>query len=217
MDLLLAKKLVEEEIIDFDKLIKKTYKTLELSEKEAFLLMELNALKTKGINNINPSLITKKMSITFEEATTLLDSLMNKKFLDFKLEASSNGKQTECFDLDLTIKRIIDYYQDIIIKEMFMTEKNYNTVEDEVVELLERNFHKQLKPMEIELVIKWLSEYKYPIENIKSAILEAVRANKYSIGYLDGLLMKMQSNNQEKKTTKTNRKKSAVLKEFLES
>ncbi len=217
MEVLVLKKLIKEGIIDFDKLLKITYKDLGLSEMEAFLLMELNALKIKGVNFVTPKILTKKLTITEEDAFALLEGLMTKKFLSFVITKNKNNKQTESFDIDATYQKIMDYYQSKIKEELLTSENEYETLEEEIVELLEKNFQKQLKPIEVELIIKWVNEYKYTKEDIKEAIFMAVKAHKYSISYLDGVLLQKRQIDQGVKVRKTNKKKSTVLKEFLES
>ncbi|MDD3129482.1 MAG: hypothetical protein PHW21_03860, partial [Candidatus Izemoplasmatales bacterium] len=61
MEVLVLKKMITEGVVDFDKLIKLTYKGLGLTEMEAFLLMELNSLKQKNTNFVTPKIITKKL------------------------------------------------------------------------------------------------------------------------------------------------------------
>jgi DNA replication protein len=217
MEVLILKKMINEGIVDFDKLLKKTYKDLGLTELEAFLLMELNALKTKDIHFVTPKILTKKLTISEEEAVLLMDELMKKKYLNFVLIKGQNGKQKESFDIDLTYRRILEYYQGKVLDEMMTTENHYDTLEDEVVELLERNFQKQLKPLEVELIIKWIHEFKYTKEDIKDAVLAAIKANRYSVSYLDSVLLKKRQVNQDVKVRKTGKKKSQVLKDFLES
>ncbi len=217
MEVFVLKKLIKEGVVDFDKLLKITYKDLGLSEMETFLLMELNALKVKGVSFVTPKILTKKLTITEEDAFALLEGLMNKKFLSFVITKNKNNKQTETFDIDATYQKIMDYYQSKIKEEMLSSENEYETLEEEIVELLEKNFQKQLKPIEVELIIKWINEYKYTKEDIKEAIFMAVKAHKYSISYLDGVLLQKRQIDQGVKVRKTNKKKSTVLKEFLES
>ena len=64
MEVLILKKMIKEGMVDFDKLLKKTYKDLGLSELETFLLMELNALKIKDIHFVTTKILTKKITIT---------------------------------------------------------------------------------------------------------------------------------------------------------
>ncbi|MFA7075341.1 MAG: DnaD domain protein [Candidatus Izemoplasmatales bacterium] len=217
MEVLILKKMISEGIVDFDKLLKKTYKDLGLTELEAFLLMELNNLKNKDIHFVTPKILTKKLTIKEEEAISLMDGLMQKKYLNFVLVKSENGKQKESFDIDSTYRRILEYYQTKILDEMMTSENEYDTLEDEIVELLEKNFQKQIKPLEVEIVTKWIHEFKYTKEDIKDAVFTAIKANRYSISYLDTVLLKKRQVNQDVKVKKTGKKKSQVLKEFLES
>lgn len=217
MEVLILKKMINEGIVDFDKLLKKTYKELGLTELEAFLLMELNYLKNKGIDFITPKILTKKLTISEEDAMKLLEKLMQNKYLSFSIMKGENGKQKETFNIDLTYRKILEYYQDLIVTEMMTSDSTYDTLEDEIVELLEKNFQKQLKPLEVEMITKWIHEYKYTKEDIKEAVFSALKANRYSISYLDGVLLKKRQVNQEVKVKRTGKKKSKVLKDFLES
>ncbi|MDD4070170.1 MAG: DnaD domain protein [Candidatus Izemoplasmatales bacterium] len=217
MEVLVLKKMITEGVVDFDKLIKLTYKGLGLTEMEAFLLMELNSLKQKNTNFVTPKIITKKLTITEEQAFSLMDDLMRKQFLTFKLIKGENGKQKESFEIDLTYEKVLSYYKEKVVDEMMKVDENFNTLEEEIVELLEKNFQKQLKPLEVELIIKWINDYKYTKEDIKEAIFSAIKANRFSVSYLDSVLLKKRQLNQEVKIRKTSKKKSPVLKEFLES
>lgn len=217
MEVLILKKMINEGIVDFDKLLKKTYKELGLTELEAFLLMELNYLKNKGIDFITPKILTKKLTISEEDAMKLLEKLMQNKYLSFSIMKGENGKQKETFNIDLTYRKILEYYQDLIVTEMMTSDSTYDTLEDEIVELLEKNFQKQLKPLEVEMITKWIHEYKYTKEDIQEAVFSALKANRYSISYLDGVLLKKRQVNQEVKVKRTGKKKSKVLKDFLES
>ena len=217
MEVLVLKKMITEGVVDFDKLIKLTYKGLGLTEMEAFLLMELNSLKQMNTNFVTPKIITKKLTITEEQAFSLMDDLMRKQFLTFKLIKGENGKQKESFEIDLTYEKVLSYYKEKVVDEMMKVDENFNTLEEEIVELLEKNFQKQLKPLEVELIIKWINDYKYTKEDIKEAIFSAIKANRFSVSYLDSVLLKKRQLNQEVKIRKTSKKKSPVLKEFLES
>lgn len=216
MDLLLIKKLIEDRLIDFDKLLKKTYRQIGLKEMEAFFLMELNTLKEKGIHSINPTVITKQLSLTETEATDLLDSMMQRKYLSFEILENKEGLTTESFSLDQTIKKIIDYYKEEIENKIVQTKEPSDTDENEIAEILETQLQRQLKPTEVEVIIRWIDEHQYNKKDIKSAIIDAVKAGKTTIAYIDAILLK-KSKSEENKVIKTNRKKSKVLKDFLES
>jgi DNA replication protein len=216
MERLLINKLIEDGIIDFDKLIKKTYKDIGLKEVEAMFLMELHALSLKGIKTINPKIITNHLSLNEEEAINLLDSMMQRDYLSFDIKENKDGLTTESFSLDQTISKIITYYNQIIEEAIIHTEKPSDTDENEIAEILETQFQRQLKPLEVEVIIKWIKEYNYQKKDIKSAIIDAVKAGKTSISYIDGILLK-KSKHKDEVVSKSNRKKSKILQDFLES
>ncbi|MFW5794420.1 MAG: DnaD domain protein [Bacillota bacterium] len=216
MEELLIKNLIEDNLLDFDKLIKKNYRHIGLTEVEAFFIMELNALKQKGIKSLNPNNLTKNMSLSETDVTDLLDSMMQRNYLSFEINEDKNGKMTESFSLDQTIKKVIDYYKRRINNKIINTKKEHDTDENEIADILETQLQRQLKPLEVEIIIKWIKEYNYSKAEIKDAIIDAVKAGKISISYIDGILLKKKQNN-ESKVIKTNRKKSKVLKDFLDS
>ncbi|MCF7924437.1 MAG: DnaD domain protein [Candidatus Izimaplasma sp.] len=216
MEDLIIKNLIKDQLLDFDKLLKKNYRHIGLTEIEAFFLMELYSLKEKGIKSLNPKKLVKNLSLSEKEATDLLDSMMQRNYLSFDIKENKNGKMTESFSLDQTIKKIVDYYKNQINKDIVNTEKKHETDENEIAEILETQLQRQLKPLEIEVIIKWIKDYNYNKDQIKDAIIDSVKSGKISISYIDGVLLK-KKRNKDDKLINTNRKKSKALKDFLES
>lgn len=78
-----------------------------------------------------------------------------------------------------------------------------NTVKDEqpsqsfdefnLYSFVEQNFNRVLSPIEIETLGHWLKEYN--IDLIKEAIKRTVLKNKYTIGYVEGILRNWEKNN----------------------
>ena len=89
------------------------------------------------------------------------------------------------------------------------------TVEEEIVDIIETQFQKQLNPNDIELIQKWVNEDQYSIELIKTAILDAIKANKSTLSYMDGVLLRRNRPTTSPKK-KYNPDKSEALKTFLE-
>lgn len=217
MDHAIIKKLIEDDIISFDKMLLKNYKHIGLSEVEAFLLIELFNQKKHGETFISPSKLVKKLTISEDKLLVLLDGLMKKKYLMIRLVKQANNKETEDFSLDTTVDKLVEVYKNQIKQEITTTTKTYDTVEEEIVDLLENQFQKQLKPLEIELIQKWVNEDKYPTKEIKVAVLEAVKANKSSISYVDGVLLKRSKNRTMKAKKAYKPEKSEALKAFYDS
>lgn len=216
MDHSIIKKLIDEDIIDFDKLIIKNYKQIGLSENEAFLLIELNNQKKMGDTYISPSRLAKKMTLKEEKIMQLLDALIQRRYINIRL-IKVDGKDTEDFGFEETIKKLIDIYKTKIKHEITSSEKTYDTFEEEVVDILESQFQKQLKPLEIELISKWVNEDRYDIIDIRKAILDAVKSNKSSISYIDGVLVKRSKNKKKTSNKKYNPDKSEALKAFYDT
>jgi|AntAceMinimDraft_17_1070374.scaffolds.fasta_scaffold04571_4 DNA replication protein len=217
MDHAIIKRLIDEDIIDFDKLILKNYKKIGLSEIEAFLLIELNNQKKIGETFISPTKLVKKLTIPEDKLITLLDGLMQRKYVVIRL-VKIDGKEKEDFSFENTIVKIINIYKSKIQLEITDSQKTYDTVEEEIVDLLENQFQKQLKPLEIELIQKWVNEDNYSLAEIKRAILDAVKSNKSSISYVDGVLLKRTKNSKiAAKKKKLTPGKSEALKAFYDS
>jgi len=217
MDYAVIKKLIEENIIDFDKMLLKNYKQIGLSEVEAFLLIELHSQKKSGVTFISPSKLTKKLTLPEDKVLKLLDGLIQRKYLVIRLIKQANNKETEDFSLDVTVEKLIDVYKTKIKHEIIDSEKIYDTVEEEIVDLLENQFQKQLKPSEIELIQQWINQDNYSLDDIKKALLDSVRANKTSISYVDGVLLKRSKNTHAKTKKKYKPEKSEALKAFYDS
>ncbi|XMB72730.1 DnaD domain protein [Mycoplasmatota bacterium WC30] len=217
MDYAVIKRLIEEEIIDFDKLLLKNYKKIGLSEIEAFLLIELHSQKKAGITFISPTKLVKKLTISEEKLLQTLDGLINKQYLNIRLIKEKNKKETEDFSLDNTVVKLIEVYKTKIKHEVTDTKNTFDSIEEEIVELLENQFQKQLKPLEIELIQKWIGEDKYSVTEIKRATLDAIKANKSSISYVDGVLLKRSKNKGKVKATQYDTEKPEALKAFFNS
>lgn len=216
MEFLIIKRLIDDKLLDFDKLLKNNYRDIGLNEMEVFFLMELNSIREKGITSITPNSLTQQLSLNEVEAANLLDSMMQREYLSFKVIENKEGKTTESFSLDQTILKIIDLYKKNIEKDIVKTNSEPKVDEGEISEILETQLQRQLKPLEVEIIIKWVKEYKYDLKSIKNAIIDSVKAGKTSIAYIDGILLKEQKK-QKDIVSQSKRKKSKILKEFLES
>ncbi len=216
MDYAVIRKMVEEELIDFDKLLLQNYKKIGLTEIEAFLLIELQRQRKNGETVISPSKLVKKLTVSEDKIFSTLDGLITKKYLTIRIVKQENEKETEDFSLDNTIIKLIDAYKSAIKKDIQQSDGVFETLEEEIVDIIEKQFQKQLKPLEVELIQKWINEDNYPLELIKTAILDAVKANKSTLSYVDGVLLK-RAKNIEKSKKQYNPEKSEALKAFYES
>lgn len=217
MDCLLAKRLIEDGILDFDKLVYRQYKTIGLNEIEAFVLIELWHQKQQGNTFLSSTRIGKNLTLPKEELLVILDTLMKKDLLTIQIRKSKTGKETEIFLLDNALEKILAAYQDILRDEFINRPKKFASTADEIVDLIESQFQKQLTPLEIEIIQKWLDEDHFDLLDIKKALLDAIKGNKFSLSYVDGLLVKRRAKAKPTDSVTYNREKSEALKSFFDS
>lgn len=216
MDYALIKKMIEDEIVDFDKLLLNNYKKIGLTEIEAFVLLELHKQRRFGDTVISPTKLVKKLTIDEELLFNTLDGLIKKEYLRIHIVKNEEGKESEDFTLDNTINKLVDVYLAAIKLEITNNPQSYETAEEEVVDIIEKQFQKQLKPLEIELIQKWINEDHYSIDLIKKAIIDALKANKSTLSYVDGVLLN-RSKNLAKSKKQYKPEKSEALKAFFDS
>lgn len=190
MDLRLVRKWIDEGIIDFKELILQNYKNIGLTETDAFILIELRKQSKAGMSYLNPNKLVKNVAISLDELLVVLEGLIQKNFLTLAIVKNTQGKEAETFSLDPTVEKILRYNNQVLDDVILREPPKYATSEEELVDLIETQFQKQLTPLEIEIIRKWVGEDRYPLFDIKKALLDAVKANKTSLGYVDGILLK---------------------------
>jgi DNA replication protein len=217
MDLRMAIKWIDEGIIDFSQLILHNYKNIGLNEAEAFVLIELQKQSKAGVTFLNPKKMVKNLSMTLEELLGVLDRMIQHNFLSMKMVKNENGKEAEVFDLNDTVSKILKFNHQEMDEIPTNPSKKYATNEEELVDLIEKEFQKQLTPLEIEVLGKWVAEDRFPIFDIKKAVLDAKKANKNSLSYVDSLLLKRAAAAKKEETAQTPPVEPEALKTFFES
>jgi len=200
MELKVMKDLIEKNIVDFPELVLNNYYKLGLNETDAVILIKLNYLLKSNKTFISTKELAETLSISSQTTSKRLNSLIERGFIKLKLVKNGNGKQTETFNLDFLVERILksDYEE----KEVDKIEKN-KTLEGKLVTLFEEEFKKPLSVLDIQTITKWLNEDKYTYELIKDALFEAIRSRKLNIKYVDGILLKSDKKQVENKYKKT--------------
>ncbi|KFZ26853.1 MAG: DNA replication protein DnaD [Candidatus Izimaplasma bacterium HR2] len=200
MDLEIMKDLIKKNIVDFSELVLNNYYKLGLNETDAVIIIKLNYLLGANKTYISPKELSESLSVSAQTTSKRLNSLIERGFIKLKLIKTKNGKQTESFNLDFLIERILksDYEE----KEVDKIEKN-KTLEGRLVKLFEEEFNKPLSVLDIQTITKWLNEDKYTYEQIEDSLFEALRSRKLNIKYVDGILLKQDKSTQPKKYKKT--------------
>lgn len=200
------KSLIQKNIIDFSELVLNNYYKLGLDETDAIILIKLHYLLNRNVNYISPKKLSEMLSISSKTASKRLNSLIERGFIRIELVPMSDGKQTESFNIDYLVERIVKSDYEEKIEDIIEQNK---TIESKLVRMFEEEFKKPLSVLDIQTITKWLNEDKYTYDKIEDSLFEAVRTRKLSIKYVDGILL-----NQETKQSKPTIRKTANIKEL---
>jgi len=181
-------KLIDDDMIDFNAILMKYYKKLNLSEKEVIVLSSLERQETRGNRNFNSQRLKTKVGLSQEDFYSALESLTKKDYLDIKVEYNpKTEKDGEVFYLDNLYKSIVNLYLGIRKKEL---EKKTESFYEEIASLFEDTFKKQITPFDAEIIRRWGDEREFSIEEIRTEIYNAAKLGKYSLKYVDQALVK---------------------------
>ena len=180
------KSMIQKNIVDFSELVLNNYHKIGLDETDAIIIIKLSYLLKRQITFIHPKKLSNMLSISPSTTSKRLNNLMDKGYVKMELITNGNGKETESFNLDFVIEKIMkaDYEE----KLMDTSEENKN-IESRLVNLFETEFRKPLSVLDIQTITKWLNEDNYVYEDIKNALYEASKVRKLTIRYVDGILL----------------------------
>lgn len=161
--------------VNIYKLLLENYRKLGLNEVELVVLMNLFLDNEKGVQVLKFQALSQKMSVTVDESTKALQSLIDKGFLSIDIEYDSLQKAIEKYDLKLTCQKLEKLFE-IDIESNKMTS---------IISILEKEKGYPLSSNELVIVTKW---NKYSINEIHQAIMKAKEKNINSIKYIDSIL-----------------------------
>ena len=194
------KSLIDRNIVDFSELVLRNYHKIGLDETDAIIIIKLNNLLNRQITFIHAKKLSAMLSISPIKTSNRLNHLIENGFVKMELITNGNGKETESFNLDYVIERILKADFEEKISEASESNKN---VESRLVNLFETEFRKPLSVLDIQTITKWLNEDKYIYEEIKNALYEASKARKLTIKYVDRILLNKDSEEPAKKYNQT--------------
>jgi DNA replication protein len=201
MDIQNMKSLIQKNIVDFSELVLNNYYKIGLDETDAIIIIKLKYLLDRNITFIHPKKLSNMLSISATTTSKRINNLIDAGYINIELTKNGHGKETETFNLDTVIERIVKADFD---EKIYRKDDNNPNIEQRLVHMFETEFRKQLSVLDIQTITKWLNEDNYTYEQIKGALFEASKARKLSIKYIDGILLHGTSEQEPKdKYTKT--------------
>lgn len=179
----MLKKLYEDHVLLIESLLTKEQKRLKLSSNQLVVLLALFSMYKKRTFSINA--IAKRVDIDSNGIGIAIDKLIDKGFVTISLE-QKNDKEQEVFDLSGTFDQIKNLY------EIDLSENKKVANESQIaqtIKMLEQSIGKSLSAYELETVRRWYDENTYPHELIMSKIEEHESSGRFSLKYLERILM----------------------------
>lgn len=155
----------------------KTYKKLNISEKELIFLSYLITFNDKVLFDINKFSISTALSIP--EIMELIDSLTSKSIITMVTDKKETGMIREYLDISSLYDKIIV----MILNESETESKETSTIYD----IIEKEFGRCLSPIEYETIKGWLDS-NISEDLIKEALKEAILNGVNNLKYIDRIL-----------------------------
>lgn len=193
----MLKELLNARSINIYLVLLKEYRRLGLDEVELVILMNLFLDNENGIYVLKFKKLTQRMSISVNECEEKMQGLMNKGFVEIRVEYDKQNRATEYFDLNPTLK---------------MLEKLYSLeAEDEknqkIISMIEHQLGSALSPNDINVVLSWKN---YSYEEIMEAYSKALANGVVSVNYINSILR-----SQERLGRTVDEAKSKAIKDFV--
>lgn len=155
----------------------KTYKKLNISEKELIFLSYLITFNDKVLFDINKFSISTALSVP--EIMELIDSLISKNIITMVTDKKETGMIREYLDISSLYDKIIV----MILNESETESKETSTIYD----VIEKEFGRCLSPIEYETIKGWLDS-NISEDLIKEALKEAILNGVNNLKYIDRIL-----------------------------
>lgn len=173
-------------------LVIEQYQKLGLTDEEFLFWLQLYRSQAKGDLFPDLSLISEIMGKPVEISYRLLNQLISKGFLTIETKQNDNGQMMDTYDLLPIFQKIERLLATEIQAEATISEAE---IVKELFQAFEKEFGRQLSPIELEMIGQWLETDHYKPELIRLALREAVLNQAYSLKYVDRILLAWERKN----------------------
>lgn len=173
--------LIREGIIDFKTQLLEHYSSINLDEIECLIIYKLYQYEKENDNSLNINKIASKMSLSIDELSNIIASLVSKGYIELKADENSEIFREE-YSINPTIKELAYYLENG--DKLTLTDETGELVKKTVTEL-EKILNKPLSPFELQTVSKWFYECKYEYSLIEEELKKLSFAKFPNINLLD--------------------------------
>lgn len=178
--------------VPISNLILEHYQKIGLTDEEFLFWLQLLRLQSKGDFFPDLAEIGRVMGKSVDTIYKLLNQLVSRGFLLIETHQNHQGKMMDTYDLTPIFDKIS------LLKNQQKMQKQKQDSKEVVKKLFqsfEKEFGRQLSPIELESINSWLEEDHYSPELIYLALREAVLNQAYSLKYIDRILLSWERKN----------------------
>ena len=185
---ILFKKLLEDDMINFNAILIKNYRKLNINEKDIIVLSSLARSEIKGYKYFNPSRLKVIVGLSNDELYKSLNSLTEKGYIEIKEAVNEKTLKTcEVFSLEKLYKEIVNIY---LKEEKKEQQRKSVSFQEEISLFYEETYNKPLSPLDIDIIKVWADEKKFSIDEIKNEMLDCIKIGKTSLKAVDQSLIR---------------------------
>lgn len=171
-------RLIKAKTISFTEEIITHYKELNLTETEAIVLIFLFRKLDDQDNILSTSALTKKMTLSEDELSNLVVGLVQKGFIEISMEEG-----VESFELD----GVYEALAAALNQENTTAFIDRQDMLSQIVLYVETTYAKPCAPADLMIINSWL-DLGYSYNEIKTAVLDSLKAKKLHLKYADAIL-----------------------------
>lgn len=166
----------------------------QLGLNEADLIIMIKLIYCYETTSEQPSIPTlqKGTSLSEAEITQMIQKFIQLGLLSMKVNKNESGKFTEYINLDGFYEQLVSVLNNIDQQNQKLDKKEHFK---QIFSKIEQTFGRALSPLEIEHLNQWIDVDGYSLDIIEAAIDEALAHEKYSLKYIDRILLNWKKNN----------------------
>ena len=167
----------------------KHYRAIGLNNEELIFLIQLQSYLDEKSYFPNMAEIAERMGANESEVFSILHHLIQTKNILIQTEKDQNGKDEDRYSLYPLYSKLAKYLSQ---KEHAEVSKKEDI---NLLEIFQQEFGRLLTPIEMQTIGDWLDKDRYAKELIMEALREAVLNQKYSLKYIDRILLSWEKKN----------------------
>ena len=165
------------------------YRILGLNSEELIFVIQLKSFLDQKQYFPSMSEIADRMGVTESKVFSILHDLIQRNLVVINTEKDSSGKDFDRYTLTPLYRKLAH----ILEKATLQTEEAEKDIN--LLEIFQQEFGRLLTPIEMQTIGEWMDKDRYQTELILEALREAVLNQKYSLRYIDRILMSWEKKN----------------------